>query len=114
MLFRSFYGDGGSLSIDGNGGKVYDNKGKEVSKTTGEGGEKVHIANFFGAIRNGTALNSEITEGHKSTLLCHLGNIAWQTQSVVNVNPNTGHILNNPEAQKLWKRAYRKGWEPKV
>lgn len=112
--FVTFYGDGGSLSIDGNGGKVYDNKGKEVSKTTGEGGEKVHIANFFGAIRNGTALNSEITEGHKSTLLCHLGNIAWQTQSVVNVNPNTGHILNNPEAQKLWKRAYRKGWEPKV
>ncbi len=112
--FVTFYGEGGSLSIDGNGGKVFDAKGKEIAKNTGEAGEKGHIANFFNAIRNGSKLNSEIAEGVKSTLLCHLGNIAFRTRSVLDIDPKTGQILHNKEAQKLWKREYRKGWEPKV
>jgi len=29
-------------------------------------------------------------------------------------NQQNGHILNDEEAMKLWKRTYEKGWEPKV
>ena len=35
-----------------------------------------HFQNFINAVREGKPLNSPITEGHKSVLLCHLGNIA--------------------------------------
>ncbi|MDX1951226.1 MAG: Gfo/Idh/MocA family oxidoreductase [Verrucomicrobiota bacterium] len=114
LPFITFYGDSGSLSIIGSGYRIDDLKGKETARGNGEGGEKIHIANFFDAIRKGNPLTSEILEGHKSTLLCHLGNIAWRTHSSLEMDPKTGWILKHKEASKLWKREYRAGWEPKV
>jgi hypothetical protein len=43
-----------------------------------------------------------------------LGYIAQRTGSFLHTDPANGHILNNPEAVKLWKREYEKGWAPKV
>ena len=40
--------------------------------------------------------------------------IAQQTGDSLHINPETGRITNNPNAEKLWKREYQKGWEPKV
>lgn len=112
--FVTFYGDAGSLEVTGGGYKIYDIKGKLVEEKSGPGGEKIHIENFYDAIRTGTRPNSEIEEGHISTLLCHLGNIAYRTGQTLDIDPATGRILKNSEAMKLWKREYRRGWEPKV
>src|SRR5437667_3269009 len=51
-----------------------------------------HFANFLDCIRNGGKPNSEIEEGVKSTLWCHLGNIAWRTGHTLNLDPKTGRI----------------------
>ena len=110
----SFYGDDGTLENHGGGYKIFDLKGKLVEEKNGPGGEKDHIANFFDSIRENKPLNSEIQEGHWSTLLCHLGNIAYRTGHELHTDPESGHILKDNEAMKLWKREYRKGWEPKV
>ena len=113
--FVTFYGDNGALAITGGSGyKVFDLKGKEIAKGAGDGGDKVHMGNFLEAIRGNAKLNSEIEEGHISTQLCHLGNIAWRTGRNLEIDPNTGLILKDDEAIKLWKREYRAGWEPKV
>lgn len=110
----NFYGDKGYLVIAGNGFKIYDINGKELSSTKGRWNDADHFGNFLEGIRTGGRLNSEIEEGVKSTLWCHLGNIAWRTGHALNVDPASGKIVGDREADKLWSREYRKGWEPKV
>jgi predicted dehydrogenase len=109
-----FYGDKGSLRIAGGGYTIHDLKGKEIEKAVGGGGEVVHIANFLATVRGTTKLNSDIEEGHKSTLLCHLGNIAQRTGRAVKCSPKDGRILDDKEALAYWKREYAKGWEPAI
>ncbi|MEQ9407716.1 MAG: Gfo/Idh/MocA family oxidoreductase [Fuerstiella sp.] len=112
----TFHGEDGSLKIDSWGYSLYDQKGKEIDKVAGVRSDSAHIQNFVEAIRadDPTMLNAEIEEGHKSTLLCHLGNIAHRTGHTVNCDPTNGHILDDPAAEALWKREYEPGWEPKV
>ena len=58
--------------------------------------------------------NAEILEAHKSTLMCHLGNIAHRTGRNLRCDPSNGHILGDEEAMGYWSKEYAKGWEPKV
>ena len=94
----AFYAEKGTLLISGSGYTIHDPKGVKTSEGKGSGGDVEHFQNFIDAIRDGAKLNAEIEEGHKSTLLCHLGNSAYRTG----------------DAKKLWKREYRAGWEPTV
>lgn len=109
-----FHGDKGSLAIYSGGYTVYDPTGKEIKKIKGEAGDKTHVDNFLDSIRSSAKLHSEIEGGHKSTMLSHLGNIAYRTGRAINCDPKTGHIRDDRDAAKLWKRAYESGWEPKV
>ena len=114
LPFVSFYGDQGTLDIADSGYKVYDIKGKLVDQGSGDGGDRSHIANFLDCIRTGATPNSEIEIGQKSTLLGHLGNIAYRLGKTIDFDPEKRKITNAPEAEELWSREYRKGWEPKV
>lgn len=123
-----FYGENGSLQIDGsNAYKVFDLKGKllkevkddtKVEATSLTNPSQVldayHLQNFFDAIKKGSSLNSDIISGHQSTLLVQLGNIALRTGTSLNINPKNGRIIDNPEAMKYWSRAYEPGWEPTI
>lgn len=115
--FVVFYGEKGTLVIDGNGAYHFYN---EIDKVTEENksnqGDIEHIVDFVTAIRNDTPLklNQEILEGHKSTLLCHLGNISQRVSRTLKCNSNDGHIIGDDEAMQLWSREYAPGWEPKV
>jgi len=120
--------ENGSLRIDGgNAYSVYDLKGdliKEVNSETvidsrnlsnpSGGLDAVHILNFLNGIRDGAQLNADILSGHKSTLLVQLGNIAQRSGNTLNLNPSTGHILNDPSSEKYWSRDYQPGWEPVI
>ena len=123
-----FYGEKGSLLITGsNGYTIYDLKNnlvkEEMSGTTFDQNNLVnptqsldvyHIDNLCDAIRKGTPLNADIVSGHKSTLLVQLGNIAQRVGRTLNIDPLSGHIRGDKQAQKLWSREYEKGWEMKV
>lgn len=112
----TFHGEDGSMKIHDWGYTLYDQKGKEIETSAGARSDAAHIANFVNAIRadDPTLLNAEIEEGHKSTLLCHLGNIAHRTGDTINCDPQNGHVIDNEAAEKLWKRDYEPGWEPTV
>ena len=120
-----FYGERGSLMIgQGNEYTVYNLKGeviKEVKTAAqvnalnpvgpGDDLDMPHIRNFLNAIRSGEKLAADIDSGHKSTLLVQLGNIAQRIGHSLEIDPKTGHILNDKKAQALWSREYEKGWE---
>ena len=122
------YGEQGTLLNEGGGDyKIFDMKNKLVKEiksdvkadpnnpVSASGNlDLYHFDNFVRSIRGETKLTAPVNEGHKSVLLCHLANIAQRTGSTLHCNPVNGHILNNREASKLWKREYAKGWEPKV
>jgi predicted dehydrogenase len=109
-----FLGDGGSfLLLDGEW-KVFDPNNKLVSEGKAPRRDADHFLNFIEGVRGNAKLNSEIEEGQKSTLLCHLGNIAWRTGHTLTLDPVKKTILNDRAATKLMRREYRKGWEPKV
>jgi predicted dehydrogenase len=110
----SFHGTQGSLVQQGTGYVMYDMKGKEVTSGNGAGGDKDHFADFLDGVRTGRLTNADIEIAHQSTLLCHLGNIAYRTGSVLNTDPTNGHIKDNPAAEALWGREYAPGWEPQV
>jgi predicted dehydrogenase len=122
------YGTGGTL-VNGGGGdyKVFDPKNKLMKEVNSEVAadpnntvsasgnlDFYHFNNFIAAVRGEAKLTSPVDEGHKSILLCHLANIAQRTESTLHCDPKNGHILNNTEAMKLWRRTYEKGWEPKL
>jgi predicted dehydrogenase len=114
MFGIAFYGDKGSLVIDGANYRLYDAADKEVAKGGGSSSDQPHLKNFLDAVRGGAQPHASAEDAHKSTLLCHLGNIAWRTSRTLKIDPATGRIQGDREAQALWSREYRKGWEPRV
>lgn len=122
----TFHGDKGSLSIDGNAYKVFDGKGllvrekkaPERSELTAAGPgaslDTGHAHNFLEAIRGKATLAAEIEGGHVSTQMAHLSNIAWKTGRALVVDPNTGQVRNDADAQAMWGRQYEPGWEPRT
>ena len=124
-----FFGENGTMLIEsGNAYSIFDLKNKLVKEvkdvarksdalntsSPGQDLDAVHLKNFLDAIKRGAKLHSDITSGHKSTLLVQLGNIAQRTGRTLNIDPQNGHILNDRDAMKLWKRAYEPGWEPRI
>ena len=113
--FVAFYGEGGSLTCSTkNDYSLYDLNGKKIESKNLQPNQTLHFNNFVNAIRHDEKLNSEIADAQASTLLCHLANMAWRTNSTVNFESKKRRIINNSAAAKLWGRQYRKGWEPKV
>jgi hypothetical protein len=115
----NFYGEKGCMALAGNNCIVYDLNNKVIRETKSKREglfdfDSVHFANFLDGIRDGESLRAEIEEGQKSTLLCHLGNIAWRTGHTVNFDPKAHKISGDEAATALCRREYRSGWEPKV
>ena len=121
-----FFGSKGTIDYDGSGTyTVYDLDNKPVKTVGGTkkgnlansadpGLDDNHAQNFVEAIRGNAKLNAPIDQGHYSTLLAQLGNIAQRTGRSLKTDPTNGHIIGDPEAAKLWTREYEPGWEPKA
>jgi predicted dehydrogenase len=110
----NFYGEKGTLTLAGTSARVLDLNDKAMREIKGKQDDVLHFANFIDAIREGKPLRAEIEEGQKSTVLCHLGNIAWRTGQTVNFDPANRKIVGDKSATALASREYRKGWQPKV
>ncbi len=122
-----FYGEQGSMTTGGNSYIIRDLKNKVVKEVKSDvqidgrdlsspsaSLDGVHIDNFLKCIREGGTPTADVEIGRKSTLWVQLGNIAQRVGATLNIDPKTGHIVDNKAAQALWGRTYEKGWQPKV
>jgi hypothetical protein len=119
-----FYGTKGWLYIDGNGSEWQSYLGRSEEKGPGSaaraasGGsdplvqtslESPHYQNFVDAVRAGdaTKLTCGIEEGHLSTALPHLANIAYRAKRTLRFDGKTETFPGDAEANRWLTREYR-------
>ncbi len=104
-----FYGTDGKLVMSRGLGWRIVKDGNVVEK----GPPGVHLdrhhTNFLDAIRKGKPLNAPIDNGHRSSTLCHLGNIVARTGRNVEFDGKRERIVGDKEANALVSRSYREG-----
>lgn len=122
----TIYGSKGTIELSREGYKRYGLDGRPIQfefeqgvsatlDTMGAGDLDVkHVANFLDAIRMDESLRAPIADAGISTMLCHLGNMAFDLGETIEVDQQSGMILNNDKAMELWAREYEPGWEPKI
>jgi predicted dehydrogenase len=103
----ALYGEKGTMLINTKGWAVRDGSAAgESHKATGNMVAN-HVGNFLSCVRDGKTPHADIEEGHKSTRLCHLGNIAYRTGRALKFDAATETLVGDPEANKLLGREYR-------
>ncbi len=68
-----------------------------------------HFTNFINCVRSRRwqDLNAEIEEGHLSTSLCHLGNIACRLNKPLHFDPRGETFIDDEEADSYLTKVYR-------
>ena len=104
-----YYGSNGYLVID-NYNKYFSFIGREQAPGPTATKSDTHFQNFLDAVRahKKEMLNCEVEEGAASTILVHLANISYRLGRTVHFDPKTLTCVNDPEANKLATRVYRK------
>ncbi|MFO7935094.1 MAG: Gfo/Idh/MocA family oxidoreductase [Bacteroidales bacterium] len=120
-----FYGTEGWLELNGSNWKAYRQREEEPfagsgmeAESAAVGGDQTfraapgsggHYANFIDAVRacDPSVLNCDILEGHMSSVLPHLGNIAYRVGESLEFNGEFEKFIDNQEANMLLSRNYR-------
>ena len=120
-----FYGTEGWLEVNGSNWKAYRQREEEPfagsdmeAESAAVGGDKTfiappssggHYANYIDAIRSGdpSELNCDILDGHMSSVMPHLGNIAYRVGETLEFYGEFEKFIDNDEANMLLSRKYR-------
>lgn len=81
---------------------------KEVSAEDATG---LHVKNFIECVRSRKRPLTDVEIGHRSTIVAHLGNIAYRTGRKIRWDAAAEEILEDREASKLLGRPARKPWD---
>ena len=93
--------EGGTVSLYR--GIARDNEGKEVARFPGGGN---HFVNFIEAVRKGerSALNADVEVGHRSTAVCHVGNVSYRVGEVAPVEKQRAAVRDVPLFNEMHDR----------
>ena len=72
-----------------------------------------HFTNFFDCVRSRKwqDLHADIMQGHLSSSLCHLGNIACRLKRTLHFNPHAETFINDDVANSYLTKAYRSPYD---
>lgn len=106
-----FVGEKGSLFVH-RGGIVANPpellKSVEMPKLTSRYANIAHVNDFIDCIKTRKKPAADISIGHRSATVCHLGNIAVRTGKKIHWDPKKETIVNDAEAAKWTTKEYRK------
>ncbi len=115
-----FHGTDGTLFVDRSRYRLFpERKGRgeaAVDRTEPEEGKSSnnhslsHWENFLACIRSRGRPVSDIEEGHRSTAMALLGNVAYRSRQRVDWDP-VMETTNNKEARPYLRREYRRPWK---
>jgi len=106
-----FIGDKGSLFVTRGSFKTSPVELKEMKIAEGLPKSPGHHANWLACIKSRSAPIADISIGHRSATVCHLGNIAVRTGKTIRWNPETETIVDDAESAKLLTKEYRAPWK---
>jgi predicted dehydrogenase len=107
----AFYGTKGVLIMGHSvGWKLYGPRNKLIGERTGSADLGAHHTNFLDCIRGKVKqTNANPMVGHLAATVVHLSNIAARVGNVLQFDPVSEQITNDPVAAKLVRRQYREG-----
>jgi predicted dehydrogenase len=71
----------------------------------------LHVKNFIECIRSRKKPAADVEIGHRSTIVPHLGNIAYRTGHKIRWDADKEQIIDDPQASALLSRKPRKPWD---
>ena len=112
-----FLGDKGSLFVY-RGGIVTNPKellkDVELPKIVSSNANISHVNNFFDCVKSRKTPAADISIGHRSATVCHLGNIAYRSGHKIRWDAKKEKIVDDKRASRYLARAYRKPWKLEV
>jgi len=112
-----FIGDKGTLIVDRSAVRWLPENQDDGDFGPGETvrGENTHWQNFLDCVKTRATPRSDIESMAKTTMLCHLGNISWQSKSTVEWDAKAQDIANRAARHAIsYERPYRKPWKLKM
>ena len=96
----------------GGGWQVFDMDEQLVAQESGYFPLKAHILDFIDSIRTRKQPRGNIVQGHNSSVLIHLANIAYRSgNKQLLFSPDYETITNDEQAVALARGSYRAGYE---
>lgn len=114
----AFYGTNGALFADRIGYEIYPDfkrPGNEprirARRMNTTDATELHARNFVEAVRSRRRPAADVETGHRSTLVGHLGNIAFKTGRKLKWDAGRESFVQDAEADRLLGRTARKPWD---
>lgn len=70
-----------------------------------------HVRNFLDCVKSRQAPLADLEGAHQTSIACHLANIAMRTGRVIQWDPASNDIVNDPAASALLTKTYRAPWD---
>ena len=116
---EAFYGTKGTIFSDRVGYELFmmgdGRRGRNappVKSVQGADRTDLHVANFIECVRSRKKPVADVEIGHKSSIVCHLGNISYRIGGrKIKWDPDKEQIMDDPQASALLYREPRKPWD---
>ncbi|MFQ5928545.1 MAG: Gfo/Idh/MocA family protein [Acidobacteriota bacterium] len=113
LIGNLFYGSEGWMHLTGKGFRTYlgrkNEPGPSMDAESEVSSKSLHRQNFINAVRSrkNQDLRADILEGHMSSSLCHLGNIAYRLGRRLEFDSHSEHFVGDEQANSYLTRNYR-------